>query len=94
MKTRISLALALTLTMMGLVGTLWTGAAEAIPAFARKEQAPCNVCHTTWPMLTATGRQYKENGYTFVRGGGGGAEKTSEPNGTNLSTRQHVALVV
>ena len=81
MKTRISLALALTLTMMGLVGTLWTGAAEAIPAFARKEQAPCNVCHTTWPMLTATGRQYKENGYTFVRGGGGGAEKTSEPFG-------------
>lgn len=79
MKTRISLAL--TLTMMSLVGTLWTGAAEAIPAFARKEQAPCNVCHTTWPMLTAAGRQYKENGYAFTRGGGGGTEKISEPFG-------------
>ena len=79
MKTRISLAL--TLTMMSLVGALWTGAAEAIPAFARKEQAPCNVCHTTWPMLSVAGRQYKENGYAFTRGGGGGTEKLSEPFG-------------
>ena len=87
MKTRISLALALTLTMMSLVGALWTGAAEAIPAFARKEQAPCNVCHTTWPMLSVAGRQYKENGYAFTRGGGGGTESSPNPSGGTRSSR-------
>lgn len=74
MKARTYLAL----TMTSLLGVLWTGAAEAIPAFARKEQATCNVCHTAWPMLNAVGRQYKENGYAFARGGGGKTEKISD----------------
>ena len=57
---------------------VWTGAAQAIPAFARKEQAACNTCHTAWPMLNVVGRQYKEKGYTFTRGGGGKTEKISD----------------
>ena len=57
---------------------VWTGAAQAIPAFARKEQAACNACHTAWPMLNTVGRQYKENGYSFARGGGGNTEKISD----------------
>ncbi len=77
MKARIYLAL----TMTSLLGVLWTGAAEAIPAFARKENAACSTCHTTWPMLSPVGRQYKENGYTFTRGGTAGDEKISAPFG-------------
>lgn len=40
-----------------------TSSAQAIPAFARKTNMACSVCHTAWPMLNAFGRQYKENGY-------------------------------
>ena len=36
---------------------------EAIPAFARKTNMACSVCHTAWPSLNAFGRQYKEHGY-------------------------------
>jgi hypothetical protein len=42
--------------------------AWAVPAFARAYGARCSACHTAWPMLNATGRKFKENGYTFVRG--------------------------
>lgn len=43
-------------------------AAWAVPAFARAYGVRCSACHTAWPMLNATGRKFKENGYTFVRG--------------------------
>ena len=36
---------------------------EAIPAFARKTNMACSICHTAWPALNAFGRQYKEHGY-------------------------------
>lgn len=39
--------------------------ANAIPAFARKNSISCSVCHTAWPSLNKTGRDYKENGYRF-----------------------------
>ena len=58
--------------------SVWSSGAEAIPAFARKEQAACNACHTTWPMINSVGRMYKENGYSFARGGGGKTEKISD----------------
>ena len=57
---------------------VWTGAAQAIPAFARKEQAACTTCHSAWPIVNSAGRLYKENGYTFARGGGGKNEKISD----------------
>lgn len=37
--------------------------ADAIPAFARKYQANCALCHTNEPRLTAFGQQFKANGY-------------------------------
>lgn len=37
--------------------------AEAIPAFAKKYNAPCALCHTTWPRLNAEGFKYKMNAY-------------------------------
>lgn len=41
--------------------------ANAIPAFARKYEKPCSTCHTAWPMLNATGRAFKENGFRRSR---------------------------
>ena len=43
--------------------TLVTMDANAIPAFARKNNMACSGCHTAWPALNAFGRQYKEHGY-------------------------------
>ncbi len=37
--------------------------AEALPAFARKYQVNCNVCHTRPPRLNPFGEQFLENGY-------------------------------
>jgi len=40
--------------------------ANAIPAFARKNNISCSVCHSAWPALNKAGRDYKENGYRFT----------------------------
>jgi len=37
--------------------------AQAIPAFARKYQVNCHVCHTRWPRLNPFGERFLENGY-------------------------------
>lgn len=49
-------------------GLLTARSAWAVPAFARAYGMSCSNCHTTWPALNATGRKFKENGYTFERG--------------------------
>ena len=41
----------------------WISDAEAIPAFARKYQVNCHVCHTRQPRLNPFGEQFLENGY-------------------------------
>jgi hypothetical protein len=40
--------------------------ALAVPSFARQTGLPCAVCHTTFPELTAFGRDFKLNGYTLT----------------------------
>jgi hypothetical protein len=42
----------------------------AVPSFARQTGKPCSQCHTLsfGPALTAYGRQFKLNGYTFTGG--------------------------
>ena len=44
--------------------------ARAVPSFARQTGMPCSQCHTLsfGPALTAYGRQFKLNGYTFGEG--------------------------
>jgi hypothetical protein len=44
--------------------------ASAVPSFARQTGMPCSQCHTLsfGPALTAYGRQFKLNGYTFTGG--------------------------
>jgi hypothetical protein len=40
--------------------------ASAVPSFARQTGKPCSGCHTIWPRLNATGREFKVQGYTEV----------------------------
>jgi len=37
--------------------------AQAIPAFSKKYEAPCALCHTSWPRLNDVGVKFKLNGY-------------------------------
>lgn len=38
----------------------------AVPSFAKQTGRPCSGCHTVWPRLNATGREFKLQGYTEV----------------------------
>ena len=50
------------------MGFLWgSSSAEAIPAYARKHQVACSLCHSAWPLLNEYGRVFKENGYRLER---------------------------
>ncbi|MFQ5804349.1 MAG: hypothetical protein ACE5JQ_15780 [Candidatus Methylomirabilales bacterium] len=42
--------------------------AWAVPAFARAYNEPCSTCHNAWPQLNATGREFKERGYSWEIG--------------------------
>ncbi len=42
---------------------LWTNEASAIPSFARQTGMQCGDCHTIFPELTPTGREFKLGGY-------------------------------
>jgi hypothetical protein len=55
----------LSLVLLGLPGH-----ALAVPSFARQTGFPCSQCHTLsfGPVLTAYGREFKLNGYTFGTG--------------------------
>ena len=49
-------------------GAAWIGLsapAQAIPVFARQTGHNCQACHISYPELTAYGREFKLNGYTF-----------------------------
>jgi len=43
---------------------LSSGPAFAVPSFSRQTGASCAACHTSYPGLTAFGRQFKLSGYT------------------------------
>lgn len=55
------------LVVLALGALVVAGAAEAIPSFARQTGMPCVQCHTQafGPALTAYGRSFKLNAYTF-----------------------------
>ncbi len=42
------------------------GIVSAVPSFAKQTGRPCSGCHTIWPRLNATGREFKVQGYTEV----------------------------
>lgn len=39
---------------------------QAVPSYARQTGLPCASCHSTYPELTAFGRDFKLNGYTMT----------------------------
>ena len=39
--------------------------AQAMPAWARKYNADCTLCHTTYPRLNRTGYEFRRRGYRF-----------------------------
>jgi hypothetical protein len=41
---------------------------RAVPSFARQMNLQCIVCHTSYPVLTEFGRQFKLGGYTLSTG--------------------------
>jgi len=47
-------------------GTSAEAHAAEIPSFSRQTGLACNVCHTSFPQLTAFGRQFKLSGYTMA----------------------------
>ncbi|MGH8863994.1 MAG: hypothetical protein ACREVZ_05045 [Burkholderiales bacterium] len=49
-----------------LLGLMWAGTAQAIPAWARQYEKDCSSCHTAWPQLNQKGREFKENGYRMA----------------------------
>jgi hypothetical protein len=56
------------LTLGIAAGAAWIGLstpAQAIPVFARQTGHNCQACHISFPELTAYGREFKLNGYTF-----------------------------
>lgn len=57
--------LSLRALFLACIAVIWCHPAFATPAFARKQQLGCPVCHTAFPELNAVGRQYKEHGYRF-----------------------------
>jgi len=66
---------------MGLLGivaismfALHIGDAKAVPAFARKYQANCALCHSNVPRLAPFGQQFKENGYQMPGSADGGTQ--------------------
>ena len=73
------------------VPVLWVAGisdAEAVPAFARKYDMTCNVCHTRQPRLNPFGQRFMENGYQLPGTADGGTKEKhllgGELNGVTL----------
>lgn len=71
----------LTFTLLLILGFVWLGNAQAIPAFARKYEKNCSHCHNAWPQLNKKGREFKELGY-----------RMSEELGENISMSDYGEL--
>lgn len=61
---------------MGAVGMFAASVqdAEAVPAFARKYEANCALCHSNMPRLSPFGQKFKENGYQMPGSSDGGTQ--------------------
>lgn len=58
---RVKSFLLISVVVVGVV--LYSTNAYAIPTFSRKYNVGCNFCHTVYPRLNETGRNFKNNGY-------------------------------
>lgn len=51
----------------------------AVPAFSKKYEAPCSMCHSAWPRLNAVGGKFKMNGYQLPDSEDGGEKGKFSP---------------
>lgn len=58
---RSELATLVTIALMG----AGSGAAHAVPAYARKYQTSCQTCHTVYPKLNPFGEAFRRDGHRF-----------------------------
>ncbi len=68
--------------VMALAAALLFGApekAEALPAFAKKYNAPCTLCHTVWPRLNEAGAKFRMNAYQMLDSRDGGETGKTSP---------------
>jgi hypothetical protein len=63
---------------------------QAVPSFARQTGLACTSCHTTYPELTAFGRDFKMNGYTMT----GARQIESSRDGTNAGVQINEVLPI
>ncbi len=64
MRTTLARPLAVVSLVSGLLAPIDpAGAAERIPAFARRYRVSCNLCHNPVPVLTAFGEAFAGNGF-------------------------------
>lgn len=54
--------------LLGAFVTVVSGAAQAVPSFARQTGMECSACHTIFPQLTPFGREFKLGGYVMSDG--------------------------
>ncbi len=59
----------LILGVMGVMISLLSQNAQAVPSFERQTGMNCTVCHTVFPELTPFGRVFKLNGYVLSKSG-------------------------
>ena len=73
MFTRFSIAIATAMILAVPVS------ADAIPAFSKKYEAPCSMCHNSWPRLNDMGVKFKINGYQLPDSEDGGKRAKISP---------------
>jgi len=66
----------------------WVEPAAAIPAWARKYQTTCTLCHSAWPALNALGREFKILGYRLP---GEVSDPTSSPQPSDTLTLDQIS---
>ena len=78
----------LTVVVVPVIWVAGISDAEAVPAFARKYDMTCNVCHTRQPRLNPFGQRFLENGYQLPGTADGGTKEKhllgGELNGVTL----------
>jgi len=78
MYSNFSHRLRIPIILLGLLLTLFSMRAQAVPSFARQTGLACNACHTVAPQLNALGRYFKLHGYVLGPGKlSGGSQKLS-----------------
>lgn len=98
--TRYMIAVSFCLAVVLLSAPLWFGStskcpalqpepsnalAEAIPAWSRKYNADCTLCHSAWPRLNRTGYLFRRHGYRMpweVPAGSQGKPPSGKPSPT------------